>query len=380
MTANTAPAARLTANETAILKAFPTFQYVDGQDIEEGVSVWQWSFTDDAAAAAGLSLRAVKGVLSSLSKKGLIATDANTGPADERQTWITALGAEVIKSLQDPKPEPVIAEPTAELLVAAANVKVGDVLPSGLPGIADSVVTATNLTKTGRVTIRFTDGTSAPGRITRLAADRIPVLRPAAAAVEATPEPEPTTVEATPEAAEATPEPTPAAPAVEHFTHARFSIAEVKVSKHYWNSFGGRVAALVAEHYGVPAGEASGGAGWDKATGTATFPTTDDGTAAASALLSVWREGWAAFNSWRRTDAAYKALPSQDTKWVTSDRFRWEREYLVGFAYGYLGTPDALDTYAARAGADVARVIAAVVDPEPAPAKKARRRAASKQA
>lgn len=363
----------LTANETVILKAFPTFQYVDDQAVEEGVSVWQWSFTDDAAAATGLSLRAVKGVISSLSKKGLIATDANTGPADERQTWITALGAEVIKSLQDPEPEPVITEPEpttepAELLVAAVNVKVGDVLPSGLPGIADSVVTATNMTKTGRVTIRFTDGTTTPGRMTRRADDRIAVLRPAPAAEPTT---EPTTE---PAAKKAT------TPAAERFTHARLAIADAKVSKHYWNSFGGRVAALVAAHYGVPAGEAGGGAGWDKASGTATFPTTDDGTAAASALLSVWREGWAAFNAWRRTDAAYRALPPQDTKWVTSDRYRWEREYLVGFAYGFLGTPDALDTYAARAGADTARVIAGVVAPEPAPASKARRRATSKQA
>ena len=114
MTSTTAPAIRLTANETAILKAFPTFQFASDHNLDEldGMSIWTWSFTEDAAAAAGISTRAVRGVITSLVKKGLVTCE-NDGPADERTITITDAGLALVVALQDPtpvaKPNPVEA-------------------------------------------------------------------------------------------------------------------------------------------------------------------------------------------------------------------------------------------------------------------------------
>lgn len=54
---------------------------------------------------------------------------------------------------------------------------------------------------------------------------------------------------------------------------------------------------------------------------------------------------FAALKVWRRTDAEYKALPSQDTHWATSERYAWERDFLVGYMAGLAGS-DAQKTYA----------------------------------
>lgn len=100
---------KLTANEAAILKAFPGFQYVSDSSLADivglglGTSTWTWSFTDDAAAAAGISVKAVKGVISSLVKKGLV-TCQNDGPADERTVTVTDAGLALVVALQDGKP------------------------------------------------------------------------------------------------------------------------------------------------------------------------------------------------------------------------------------------------------------------------------------
>lgn len=121
MTATATAPTKLTANETAILKAFPSFQYASDYSLADMVSswsrgrqVWTWSFTDDAAAAAGITVRAVKGVISSLVKKGLVTCE-NDGPADERTITVTDAGIEQVVALQDPEPEPepepVVAEP-----------------------------------------------------------------------------------------------------------------------------------------------------------------------------------------------------------------------------------------------------------------------------
>lgn len=112
MTSTTAPAIRLTANETAILKAFPTFQFASDYRIDDldHMSIWTWSFSEDAAAAAGISTRAVRGVITSLVKKGLVTCE-NDGPADERTITITDAGLALVVALQDPapaaKPNPV---------------------------------------------------------------------------------------------------------------------------------------------------------------------------------------------------------------------------------------------------------------------------------
>ena len=101
----------LTKNETAILRAWPRFQYVSDSSLADivglglGTSTWTWSFTDDAAAAAGISVKAVKGVISSLVKKGLV-TCQNDGPADERTITVTDAGLAIVAALPDPEPEP----------------------------------------------------------------------------------------------------------------------------------------------------------------------------------------------------------------------------------------------------------------------------------
>lgn len=99
----------LTTNEAAILKAWPGFQYVQDDTLDQivksgmGRSTWTWSFTDDAAGAAGISVKAVKGVISSLVKKGLL-TSENDGPADERTITVTDAGLALVVALQDHEP------------------------------------------------------------------------------------------------------------------------------------------------------------------------------------------------------------------------------------------------------------------------------------
>lgn len=116
---------KLTKNEAAILAAFPTFQFIADGGIEtlrspEGLvyaSVWNWSFTEDAAAAAGISLRAVKGVISSLVKKGL-ATAENDLPADERTISLTEHGLAMVLAMHpEDEAEPTFTEPTPGIVL-----------------------------------------------------------------------------------------------------------------------------------------------------------------------------------------------------------------------------------------------------------------------
>jgi len=48
-------------------------------------------------------------------------------------------------------------------------------------------------------------------------------------------------------------------------------------------------------------------------------------------------EAFEALKKWRRADEEYKALPPQDTKWVTSTRYAWERDFLLGYFSGVVG-------------------------------------------
>lgn len=121
---------KLTKNEAAILKAFPTFQFVRDNSLEDlladgfGRSTWTWSFTDDAAGAAGISLKAVKGVISSMVKKGLVTCE-NDGPADERTITVTDAGLALVVALQEPEapaePEEAPAEDGDEQPEVAAS-------------------------------------------------------------------------------------------------------------------------------------------------------------------------------------------------------------------------------------------------------------------
>lgn len=74
---------------------------------------------------------------------------------------------------------------------------------------------------------------------------------------------------------------------------------------------------------------------------------------------SLFLEAFQALRAWRRQDAEYKALPPQDTKWVTSARYAWERDFLLGFIQQEAGAK-VKATYAdtgvpARRGAKAAR-------------------------
>lgn len=81
----------LTDAETAVIRELDTFEYLDGNELANWQD-WQWSFTEDAAGAAGMTTRQIKGVLASLQTKGLIECMDN-GPRDERTTTVTELGA-----------------------------------------------------------------------------------------------------------------------------------------------------------------------------------------------------------------------------------------------------------------------------------------------
>lgn len=77
-------------------------------------------------------------------------------------------------------------------------------------------------------------------------------------------------------------------------------------------------------------------------------------------LAEVATEAFAALGKWRRADADYKALPAQDSKWVTSDRYAWERDFLIGYIQQVVGQrPKATyakeGTLAARRGAAAAK-------------------------
>ena len=92
----------LTPAEEAVVRELHTFQYVDGNELD-GLPIWEWSFTDDAAAAAQMTLKQIKGVLSSLTKKGVIE-NGNEAKKDERTTIVTALGAQLNAQLNTPAP------------------------------------------------------------------------------------------------------------------------------------------------------------------------------------------------------------------------------------------------------------------------------------
>jgi len=107
-----------------------------------------------------------------------------------------------------------------------------------------------------------------------------------------------------------------------HLTVA-VALSEAKVSKHYWLAFGKGGASTVAESLGVEVA-------FDNPSQTVFF-VGDRANDAREALLALWIAGFADFKEWRRTDPQYKALPSQDTHWATSERYAAEQAWLRGF-------------------------------------------------
>lgn len=109
---------KLTANETAVLRAFPNFQFVSDHTLDElldadsGRAVWSQSFVEDAAAAAGITPKAARGVVTSLQKKGLITCQNGNAKDEDNTITITDAGLAQVVALQ-PEPEPP-AEPEPE--------------------------------------------------------------------------------------------------------------------------------------------------------------------------------------------------------------------------------------------------------------------------
>lgn len=105
------------------------------------------------------------------------------------------------------------------------------------------------------------------------------------------------------------------------------SFADSRVSKHYWRAFGADGGTLVAHATGVEVE-------YDNKNMVLALTSVDVGllSTAAQNIVDMWTLGFAEFKTWRKTDEAYKALPSQVTKWVTSERYAREQEWLREYA------------------------------------------------
>lgn len=91
----------LTANEVAALSVFMDSQYYSGEGIENFRN-WSWDFADLAVGATGLTPKGVTGVISSLSKKGLVDVWAKSGKdGDDASIALTAKGVEVYLAIAD---------------------------------------------------------------------------------------------------------------------------------------------------------------------------------------------------------------------------------------------------------------------------------------
>ena len=91
----------LTANEVAALSVFMDSQYYSGEGIENFRN-WSWDFADLAVSATGLTPEGVTGVISSLSKKGLVDVWAKTGKdGDDASIALTTKGVEVYLAITD---------------------------------------------------------------------------------------------------------------------------------------------------------------------------------------------------------------------------------------------------------------------------------------
>ena len=91
----------LTANEVAALSVFMGSQYYSGEGIENFRN-WSWDFADLAVGATGLTPKGVTGVISSLSKKGLVDVWAKSGKdGDDASIALTTKGVEVYLAITD---------------------------------------------------------------------------------------------------------------------------------------------------------------------------------------------------------------------------------------------------------------------------------------
>ena len=104
----------LTANEVAALSVFMDSQYYSGEGIENFRN-WSWDFADLAVGATGLTPKGVTGVISSLSKKGLVDVWAKSGKdGDDASIALTTKGVEVYLAITDSALEVAEEDPAEE--------------------------------------------------------------------------------------------------------------------------------------------------------------------------------------------------------------------------------------------------------------------------
>ena len=127
----------LTANEVAALSVFMNSQYYSGEGIENFRN-WSWDFADLAVGATGLTPKGVTGVISSLSKKGLVDVWAKSGKdGDDASIALTTKGVEVYLAITDSALEVAEEAPAEmtldELAAAIESVQAEDVEEAPAP-------------------------------------------------------------------------------------------------------------------------------------------------------------------------------------------------------------------------------------------------------
>lgn len=99
-----------------------------------------------------------------------------------------------------------------------------------------------------------------------------------------------------------------------------------KALRYHWSNLGVYAARKVAKDFGLLEKHDS-----DKYTVTLTTGKSDEDSLvqAADALVTLWTDIHAAFVSWRKTDAEFKALPAMtSSRWASSERYIAERGWL----------------------------------------------------
>lgn len=161
----------LTNNEYAALSVFMDSQYYSGEGIENFVN-WSFDFADMAAAATGLTSRGISGVISSLSKKGLVKVNPRSNEdGDDASIYLTAKGVEVYLGIKDSqlevaKDEPVAEEPEMTLdELADAIESVQDEAPAPVANPSNGILIWASQIEVGDQVLGYTVGKVTVGRV-----------------------------------------------------------------------------------------------------------------------------------------------------------------------------------------------------------------------
>lgn len=125
------------------------------------------------------------------------------------------------------------------------------------------------------------------------------------------------------EAAEPAVEADPALAAQEDLFDATYHVVSFTHAKHFWRAMA--VHALAASPL-------SGGVTvtTDSKNFSVKLEGSDDAVVAAGDLIQqAWLEAYAEFKAWKKTDAAYLALPKGKEKWAAQDAYKREQEFLT---------------------------------------------------